>query len=469
MTAHESPGRGGSLDPPRSEPVAETIATWLSATTPEQLPADTVETARKLFLDVAGLCVGARREQYVASTMAATDHGPCTALGHSGGFDAFGAALINGTAAHGEDFDDTFEGGPVHAGAVIVPAVLAACEREKLGGDRCLLGIVTGAELLCRLSLVAPKATHHAGFHPTSVFGTLAAAGGVAAALQLTRATTVSALGIAGSMASGIIEYLAEGTWTKRMHAGWAAQSGLRAALMARGGFIGPRTVLEGVHGLYRAFAPSVNPDWTPLIGGLGSCWVMPSIAFKPYACGTMTQPFIDCAIRLAEDGVAADEITAIVCEVAEGTVHRLWEPLADKHQPSTSYAAKFSTPFCIAVGFLDRKAGIAQFNDARIHDPSVLALAGRVRYVINEQDEYPRNFAGHLRVTLKDGSTREYRQPHLRGGARAPLSTAELEAKFMDNVLSGGWDRPLGDRLRQLSREVFALPRLTALEEFRA
>ena len=116
-----------------------------------------------------------------------------------------------------------------------------------MGGERLLLGIVTGVELLCRLSLVAPKATHTAGFHPTAVFGALAAAGAVSAALGLDARRTVSAIGIAGSMAAGIIEYLAEGTWTKRMHAGWAAQSGLRAALMARGGFVGPRTVLDGV------------------------------------------------------------------------------------------------------------------------------------------------------------------------------------------------------------------------------
>jgi 2-methylcitrate dehydratase PrpD len=357
----------------------------------------------------------------------------------------------------------------VHSGAVIVPAVLAACEREGLGGDRALVGIATGVELLCRLSLVAPTATHQAGFHPTAVFGALAAAGGVGAALRLPPSALASALGIAGSMASGIIEYLAEGTWTKRMHAGWAAQSGLRAALMARGGFLGPRTVLEGVHGLFRAFAPSVAPDFAPLLDGLGSRWVMQTVAFKPYACGTMTQPFIDCAIALAEDGVRADDIAEILCEVAAGTVHRLWEPLAVKHRPPTPYAAKFSTPFCMAVGFLDRKAGFAQFVEARLADPAVLALAATIRYVINPDDEYPRNFSGHLRATLKDGRRREFRQPHLRGGAHAPLSAAELEAKFMDNALYGGWSGPTAERLRLLSRDLFALPRLDVLAEFRS
>ena len=449
---------------------AEAIAEWLVAIKPEQLPTGAVEMARNLFFDVSGLCIAARGEQYVAATIAATDPGgPCTALGHAGGFDAFGAALINGTAAHGEDYDDTFEGGPVHSGAVIVPAVLAACEREGFGGDRLLLGIVAGAELMCRLSLVAPRATHKAGFHPTAVFGAIAAAGGVAVALRLPPAAVVSALGIAGSMAAGIIEYLAEGTWTKRMHAGWAAQSGVRAALMARAGFLGPRTVLEGEHGLYRAFAPSVAPDFGRLLEGLGRRWVMETIAFKPYACGTMAQPFIDCAIRLAEDKVQAEEISEIVCEAAEGTVHRLWEPLAIKQRPPTPYAAKFSTPFCMAVGFFDRKSGLAQFTEARISDPAVLALAAKIRYVINPNDDYPRNFSGHLRATLNDGTRRELRQAHMRGGAREVLSPTELNGKFMDNVLYGGWSRTAGERVQQFSRMLFTLPQLDGLKEFRS
>lgn len=455
-------------------PVAETIAGWLTTVRAVDLPPRAVDTARKLFIDVAGLCLAARHEDYVAATLAATSdplmrrsvrEGGCTAIGHEGGYDSFGAALVNGTAAHGEDYDDTFEGGPVHSGAVIVPAVLAACERERLAGDRLLIGVVTGVELLCRFSLVAPMGAHKAGFHPTAVYGALASAAAVAAAIGASTAATTSAIGIAGSMASGIIEYLAEGTWTKRMHAGWAAQSGLRAALMARAGFAGPRTVLEGVNGAYRAFAHPVKPDFEPLLDGLGTRWVTGDVAFKPYACGTMTQPFIDCAIKLAEDGVRADDITDITCEVGEGTVHRLWEPLAGKHRPPTAYAAKFSTPFCMAVGFFDRKAGLAQFTGARIHDPAVLALASRIRYVINPADEYPKNFTGHLRATLKDGSRREFRQPHMRGGAHAPLSTAEVEAKFLDNALHGGLRRPSAERLLVLGRQVFDTPQVDATE----
>jgi 2-methylcitrate dehydratase PrpD len=449
--------------------VAERLAERIVALDPARLPSAVRLKCEELLIDVIGLCVTARNFDYVQGALAAwDDEGACTAIGHRRAMSAAGAAFVNGTAAHGEDFDDTFEGGPVHSGAVIVPAVLAACERERLGGDRLLVGLATGVELMCRLSLVAPNATHRAGFHPTSVFGALAAAGAVAAALRLSPHATASAIGIAGSMASGIIEYLAEGTSTKRMHAGWAAQSGLRAALMARSGFDGPRTVLDGVHGVYRAFAPSVTPDFVPLVDALGTRWVMTAIAFKPYACGTMTQPFIDCAIRLASD-VRADDIRSIVCEVAEGTVHRLWEPLASKHRPPTPYAAKFSTPFCMAVGFLDRKAGLEQFTDSRVRDPRVLALAAKISYEINPLDEYPRNFSGHLCATLTDGTSREMRQPYMRGGARQPLTTEEIEAKFMDNSRHGGWSASQGERLARWAQTTFELATLESIGEFRS
>jgi 2-methylcitrate dehydratase PrpD len=275
-------------------------------------------------------------------------------------------------------------------------------------------------------------------------------------------------MGIVGSMASGIIEYLAEGTWTKRMHAGWAAQSGIRAALMARAGFAGPRTVLEGTHGFFHAFAPSRTPDFAPLLDGLGQDWLVPSIAFKPYPCGTMTQPFIDCAIALRARGIDPEQIRDIVCNVGEGTVHRLWEKLADKRAPQTPYAGKFSTPFCVAVGILDGRAGFGQFTDARIADPAVLRLAAKVRYAIDPADEYPRNFTGHLRATMADGTVHELRQPHMRGGARAPLSGAEIEDKFTDNARYGGWEASRASALRATLAGLFEAQSLSGLQDAR-
>src|SRR5262249_25165169 len=314
-----------------------------------------------------------------------------------------GAAFVNGTAAHGEDFDDTFEGGPVHAGAVVVPAGLAACERHHLAGPSALIGVAVGVENLCRLSLGGPKGVHKAGFHPTAVFGAMAAAAGVAAALKLDRRQIVDALGIAGSMAGGIIEYLAEGAWTKRLHAGWAAQSGLRAAVLARHGFNGPRTVFEGTHGLYHGFAQTLAGNYDALVGDFGMRWVAETLAFKPYPCGTMTHPYIDCARRLRAKNIKVTEIKELVCEVGEGTVHRLWEPLADKQRPSNGYGAKFSTPYCIASGLVRGHVGLDDFTDAAVKDPAVLAIAGKVRYVIDPDSPYPNNFTGHIRVVMND------------------------------------------------------------------
>ena len=312
--------------------IAEKLAERIADIDPTRLPAALRAKCENLAVDVAGLCLTARRLDYVEAILAACDDdGPCTAIGHTRTLSAAGAALVNGTAAHGEDFDDTFEGGPVHAGAVIVPAVLAACERHRPDGAAALTGIVVGVETMCRLGLVTPKLIHKAGFHPTAVFGALAAAAGVAAALGLDRRGIVDALGIAGSMAAGIIEYLAEGAWTKRMHAGWAAQSGLRAALMAKHGFVGPRTVFEGTHGFFHGFAHTTRGNYDALVGDFGERWVTETLAFKPYPCGTMTHPYIDCARRLAARGIDPGAITEMVCEVGERTVHRLWEPLADK------------------------------------------------------------------------------------------------------------------------------------------
>lgn len=438
-------------------PIAETLADWLVGAQSAKLSPETVEMTRRIVFDVAGLCISARNEPYIAACLAASGPGDATAIGHARGFDPFSAALINGTAAHGEDYDDTFEGGPVHSGAVVVPAAMAICELENLSGERLLLATAYGAELLCRLSLVTPKAIHKAGFHPTAVIGTMAAAAAVSVALGLNKKQTVDALGIAGSMASGIIEYLAEGTWTKRMHAGWAAQSGLRAALMARGGFLGPRTVFEGTHGFFHAFAPSRKPAFDLLLKDLGQRWVIDDIVFKPYACGTMTQPFIDCVIALAKQGVTADEIVKIECDVGEGTVHRLWEPLNVKHNPKTPYAAKFSTPFCIAIGFLEGKAGLGQFSEESIADARARTLAAKVSYKINPDDPYPDQFIGHLRATLKSGETREVKQAYMRGGKAAPMSLAEVEGKFVDNAIYGGWTTADAQKARALVGGLFA------------
>src|SRR5580658_6360518 len=188
--------------------VAEILARKIHALDVERLPEAVRAKCENLLIDVVGLAVTARNEDYVKATLAACDDdGPCVAIGHARLLSAAAAALVNGTAIHGEDFDDTFEGGPIHAGAVIVPAVLAACERHNLDGRAALRGIAVGVETMCRLSTVAPTLTHKAGFHPTALFRARCAAACCGASFMLNELQLVEAHFSFASMESGIIEY----------------------------------------------------------------------------------------------------------------------------------------------------------------------------------------------------------------------------------------------------------------------
>lgn len=438
--------------------VSGTIAEWIAGLRVEDIPAGALTATEMTVIDTVALGVAALDTDYgVAVRQAFDSKGECAVWGLAEGVDASSAAVINGTCAHGEDFDNTFEGCPVHSGVVVVPALFAAAESAGLANEEVVKGLVVGIEIANRLGIVAGKGVHSAGFHPTAILGTIAATAGVAAALGLDARRTVDALGVAGSMASGIIEYLADGSWTKRMHAGWAAQSGLRAAKLGANGFRGPATVFEGQHGLYAAFAPQIEPDFTPLSGGLGDNWQSARVAFKPYACGTMTQPYIDCAARLKANGVQAEQVRRIVCEVGEGTVHRLWEPLTLKQSPPTPYAAKFSSPYAVACGLVHGGAGLAQFTAEALADPNVSALAAKVLYQIDPDNEYPRNYTGHVRVELTDGKVLEERQGQLRGGVRNPLGRDEILDKARANLAFAGRGGTAADILEEFTRSLFS------------
>ena len=425
-TSHTRPG------------IAENLATWGVGLSPETLPDVTRYKMRDILVDIVGLCVAARKTDYVSSVIAASEPGDFTVIAQSGGVAASSAALINGTAAHGEDFDDTFEGGPVHSGVVIVPALIAAAEVHRFGTDRLVLGMAAGTELLCRLALALPKGVHKAGFHPTAVLGAFAATFGICVACRSDAKTTAHALGIVGSMASGIIEYLGDGSWTKRMHPGWAAQSGLRAHALAEAGFVGPKWVFEGTHGAFSSFAHPVVPRPEEIFSKLGAHWVCDTITFKPYPCGTMVQPYIDCAINLKKRGASIDNIKSIICKTAEGIVHRLWEPLDDKRRPPTDYAAKFSVPYGIALGLVKGHATLGDFTPGEINNSILLEVASKVGFEIDPENPYPAAFTGHIRIEYVDGSIQEISQGHMRGGVVEPLTRDEIDSKFCANVAFG-------------------------------
>jgi 2-methylcitrate dehydratase PrpD len=437
--------------------VAQRLAQVIVSATPEQ-DALGQQVGQRLLMDVAGICLAARHETYVKAALASLDQdGPCTVIGFGQRCGVEGAAFVNGIAAHGEDFDDTYEGGPVHAGAVVVPALLAAAQRHGLSGELLLRGIAIGVEVTCRLCSVAPMKVHKAGFHPTAIFGVFGAVAGLGAALRLTEQQIVNALGIAGSMASGIIEYLADGSWTKRMHPGWAAQSAYRAVRLAQNGFKGPATVFEGKHGVFHGFANTSDGDFEAMLAGFGQTWVWTSIAFKPYACGTMAHPYIDCARAFRAKGIALDQIKSIECNTAEGIVHRLWEPLALKQSPPNGYAAKFSIPYAIAVGLTFDDAGLGEYAEAVVQRSELRALAAKVSYVVDPANPYPKQFIGHLRITLRNGEVHEHHQGFFKGGVDHPMSDADLQQKFLANCRYGQVSDEQAQMLLQQLDSVFS------------
>ena len=449
-----------------SKSISEDFVDWSLGISSENIPNEVKNKLKLILLDSFGLMIAARNQPYIKSLMSSfTATGNCAAIGHKKNLSPFDAITLNGTAIHGEDFDDTFEGTPVHIGSVIIPSILAATQYFNLKSENIVSGMAVGTELICRLALVSPTAIHRQGFHPTAILGALGATIGISKAIGNDKNQSVSSLGIVGSMASGIIEYLAEGTWTKRLHPGWAGACGWKASLFGKNKFIGPRTIFEGEHGIFSAFADKkILPDFSLINYQLGSKWFSSDLALKPYACGTMTQPFIDCAIK-AKNKIDLKNIVEIVCKVGEGTVHRLWEPLLEKQNPSTPYSAKFSVPFCIAIGLLYGKAGLEEFSYNNIKNSELLNLASKVKYEIDPKNEYPKNYTGKIIIRTNKGNEITLKQDGLRGGKNNPMSYNEIENKFYENLKFGNISNEEMDKTKLFVDSFFEKPNFQLLK----
>jgi len=439
---------------------ARRLARFVLALELKDLPTPVVDRARLLTLDTLGCCLASVRYDFGRAVRAAAERlggrPESLVVGGSVRVAAANAVLANATLAHGLDFDDTREDAIVHTGSVAVPTSLAVGEATGADGRAVLAAIVAAVEVMCKVGLAVPGKFHARHYHPTALTGTFAAAAAAGKLYGLSEDELVRAFGICGSQAAGIIEYLADGSWTKRLHPGWNAHAGVTAALLAQSGFTGPETVLEGEHGFYRAFAGGVEPArLDELLASLGRVWELEQLTFKPYPCGSIAQPYMDCALRLRESrGVRADDIVEIRCRTAAGPVPRLWEPLASKHAPQNGYAAKFSLPYLLAVILTRGRASLAEFEDDVVRDPQILSVASRVGYELDATIDYPRQFVGHLRARLKDGRVVEEWQDHPRGGPDSPMSREEIESKFRGNaslVMSE-------DRVSQVIRNVMRL-----------
>lgn len=372
----------------------------------ESIPAAVRDAARLHLLDTlgCGLAAAATSAATEARGIAEAEGGVAEAsvMGLPGRLPAAAAAFANGMLCHGLDFDDTLAATGTHVSTVAAPAALAMAERQGAGGAEALTAYIAAAEIVAAIGLAAPYAMHRRGFHATSVYGVFGAAAAAARLLGLDRGRTVAALGIAGSFASGIFEYLADGSPTKPIHAGWAAQAGIRAALLAERGARGPSTVLEGRFGIFATHGALSETSLAESVAALGREWRTPEISFKPYPSCHFMHGTLD-ATRHALDGVRLlpGDVDAIVAGVAADAVAYVLEPLAAKREPRTEYDAKFSLPFSIAALIIDGGVGVATYAPDRLRDARLLALAAKVRY---EVEPLTNAFGGRVHLDLADG-----------------------------------------------------------------
>src|SRR5438128_1982759 len=363
----------------------------------DDVPSSVVTKAALLALDTLGCALASTRYDFGRAAVQTAERlgGPqeSTLVGSKVRVAAANAVLANATLAHGLDFDDTREDAIVHTGCVAVTTALAAGEAAGGSGRAALEALIAGVEVMCRVGLAVPGALHARHFHPTAIaggFGAVAAAGKLQ---RLSEEQLVHAFGIVGSQAAGIIEYLADGSWPKRLHPGWVSHAGVIAAQLARAGFTGPATVLEGQHGLYAAFAGGHDASRLgALLETLGKTWELEELTLKPYPCGSIAQPYMDCAARLREQhGIKPEQILSIRCRTAEGPIPRLWEPLASKHNPANGYASKFSLPYLLAAILVKGRVTLAEFTDEAAPDAAELAVAGKVGHEVDATIDYPR------------------------------------------------------------------------------
>jgi len=358
---------------------------------------------------------------------------------------ASSAALVNGTLAHALDFDDTHLPSVLHPSAAIVPAALAAAEAQGSSGAALLAAIAVGNEVCNRLGLASyiPRLRNSSffdrGLHASSICGTIGAAVAAAMLFELDATGIRDAIGISASMGAGLIEANRTGGSVKRIHCGWAAHAGIEAASFAAGGITGPPTVIEGRFGFLRAYlGDDQNPD--VITRDLHESWEVLRTVYKPYPSNHFTHPGIDCALALRRDGLDPADIEAVELGVAAAPLRTIGEPRAEKVRPQSGYHAKFSGPYTVAAAMLGG-GGLGvyldDFSDAALADEARMDLAGRVTVVADPtcDDEFPNAFSAVLRVRTRGGAQLEHRVHSSRGGPEHPLSSEDLQTKFLLNA----------------------------------
>lgn len=343
------------------------------------------------------------------------------------------AALANGTSAHSLEMDDVNNEASLHPAVAVFPAAFAAAERGKKNGRKLIEGAVLGYDIMIRMGkALRPREHYERGFHPTATCGVFGAAAAAGKILGLTENQFVNAFGIAGSMAAGSLEFLADGAWTKRMHPGWAAQGGIYAALLARRGFIGPSTIIEGKSGFLRAYTSRPAPE--KLLEDIGKTFGITRTSIKPHSCCRYMQPPIDGVLAIMrENGLKSTDIEKVTIGILKAGIPIVASPPEQKRHPKTVVDAQFSMPFGAAVAILYGKATLDEFRQPLVESTEVRSMMKRIVCVEDARLDkvYPKQWPASVSILTKGGKTCTTWIDYPKGDPENALSWEELAAKF--------------------------------------
>jgi 2-methylcitrate dehydratase PrpD len=405
------------------EPTTLALARFVTESRWEDIPASVRHEAKRALLNFIAAALGGSQDEAIAHAIAVLGpfSGPAqaTVIGRSERFDLPNAAFLNAASGNVLDFDDTHHPTVIHPTSPVAPPLLALSERSRLSGAEVLHALALGIEVACRLGNVVTPRHYVRGWHITSTCGAVGAAAGAAKALRLDAERAAWALGHGANQACGLVESL--GAMAKSVSVGNAARNGLLSALLARQGFTASPQTLEGPRGFVRVMGE--EPQLEALTAGLGVHWEATRNMLKPYPSGVVLHPVVDACLELRRRHAIEAEHIRSVC--VRG--NPLLRQRTDRPQPRSGREAAVSIQHSVAVCFLFGAAGVAQYADACVHDPTVQALGARVRV---DDDAGIAVEAAHVKVTLDDGRDCETLVQHASGSPARPMSDADLEAK---------------------------------------
>lgn len=420
--------------------ISDELAHFSLELTSSAIPQRIRERAKHLILDAVGTALAARRYEFADVALSglselAPGHSPIIGIGRR--LAPREAAIMNGVLMHGLDYDDTHSRGVIHATVSSFPCVFSLADKLDIDGDAMLTAYVAAMEVSTRLGAVAKGGFHQVGFHPTGLIGAFGATLAASRLLGLNVERAVMAQGIALSMASGSLEFLEDGAWTKRIHLGWAASVGITAATLAKHGYVGPRAAYEGRFGLFASHLGNLTKtiDIGLATEGLARSWQIEEVSLKPFPACHFTHAAIDAALALHRKGAAkVGDIAEVTVLVPADVVKTVCEPVANKQTPANSYDAQFSIPYLVGTALLRGRFTLDELEPEAIGDPATLALAKRINYEVDPASTFPRHYTGEVVVKLKSGEVLHQREAVNRGNAERPLGNDEIVEKFLNN-----------------------------------